>query len=330
MGFPYKGSLTYIQKERILDILKNHETLLKEILERFSQENRGKLPTYIPELSQADPACFAISLVTVDGQILQAGAFQKSFTIQSIAKPLIHGLALETHGREKVLSMVGLEPTGDSYDSIKLQPGTHRPYNPMVNAGALALASLIPGATSQDRFKSLQKLFERYTAHTPDFDKGVYTSEKKFGNHNRAMAYLLLNFDVLQGDVESILDDYCKECSFLVTSTDLAVIGATLANGGKNPLTQVQALDSAYLPDVLSVMFTCGMYDFAGEWAYKVGIPAKSGVSGGILGVVPGRMGIGVYSPLLDERGNSVRGIKAFKALARELNFNIFNRLHEL
>ena len=305
--------------------MKNPTPLLEELLEKFRKETKGSLPTYIPELSQANPNHFALSLVTTAGEVFQAGDVEVFFTIQSIAKSLVQGLALETHGREKVLSMVGLEPTGDSYDSIKLQPGTHRPYNPMVNAGALALASLIPGATPEERYLSLQHLFERYLGRIPAFDPQVYASEKKCGNHNRAMAYLMLNFGVLQGDVEAILDDYCKECSFLVSSQDLAAIGATLANGGKNPFTQVQALESPYLADVLSVMFTCGMYDFSGEWAYTVGIPAKSGISGGILGVIPGKMGIGIYSPLLDKRGNSVRGIKAFKALAKALNFNIFS-----
>lgn len=307
-----------------MESLKNPENFLENILEKFSAETRGKLPTYIPELAKAHPESFAISIVTVEGKVLQVGDIQTFFTIQSIAKPLVHGLALETHGREKVLGMVGLEPTGDSYNSIRLQPGSHRPYNPMVNAGALALSSLIPGENTEARFHTLQNLFERYMGHAAPFDEHVYKSEKKFGNHNRAMAYLMLNFKVLQGDVESILDDYCKECSFLVNTTDLAIIGATLANGGKNPFTKKQALDPEYLADILSVMFTCGMYDFAGEWAYKVGIPAKSGISGGILGVVPGKMGLGVYSPLLDNRGNSVRGIKVFQSLAETLQFNIF------
>jgi len=307
-----------------LESLIKSENFLENILEKFLVETSGKLPAYIPELSKARPESFAISIVTVEGKILQVGDIKTFFTIQSIAKPLVHGLALETHGREKVLNMVGLEPTGDSYNSIRLQPGSHRPYNPMVNAGALALSSLIPGENPELRFHTLQNLFERYIGHVPNFDEQVYQSEKKFGNHNRAMGYLMLNFKVLQGDVEEILDDYCKECSFLVNTTNLALIGAALANGGKNPLTQKQAIDPEYLADILSVMFTCGMYDFAGEWAYKVGIPAKSGVSGGILGVVPGKMGIGVYSPLLDSRGNSVRGIKVFQELAEILQFNIF------
>ena len=285
----------------------------------------GAVASYIPELARANPDWFAICVVTTNGQQFGAGDVNQSFTIQSIAKPFVFGMALEAMGSEAVAQRVGVEPTGDAFNSlIRLDEDSKRPHNPMVNAGAIATADLIRGADPTERLRKLLTAFELYTGRPMNLDAAVFTSERSTGHRNRAIAHLMLNFGMISGDVDETLDLYFQQCSMLVTCQDLAMMAATLANGGVNPVTGKRALAAEHLRDVLSVMYTCGMYDYAGEWAYTVGVPAKSGVSGGILAVVPGRMGIAVFSPPLDERGNSVRGIRVCEEMSRELGLHVF------
>jgi glutaminase len=195
----------------------------------------------------------------------------------------------------------------------------------MVNAGAIAIAGLIRGEDPTDRLKKLLTMFRRFVGHDVSIDMSVFVSERTTGHRNRAIAHLMLNFGMVDPDIEQALDLYFQQCSVLVSSRDLAAIAATLANDGVNPLTGERALEARYVRDLLSLMYTCGMYDYAGEWAYSVGLPAKSGVGGGIMAVVPGKLGIGVFSPPLDARGNSVRGIKVCQAMSDELNLHLFD-----
>jgi glutaminase len=210
-----------------------------------------------------------------------------------------------------------------------LEKQSHRPYNPMINSGAIAVSSLIKGKNSSNRLQSILDLFENYVGHAVSVDENVFVSEKKTAHRNRAIANLLKHFNIIEGDSENIIEEsldlYFKQCSILVDTVDLALMAATLANGGVQPLTNKKVLQSDSARDILSLMFTCGMYDSAGEWAYTVGLPAKSGVSGGLLAVVPGKMGIAVYSPLIDERGHSVRAVKVFKDLARIYDLSVFS-----
>jgi glutaminase len=299
---------------------------LNELHARFAAVREGAPANYIPELARANPDWFGISAVSTDGRSFNAGDHQQTFTIQSISKPLVYGLALETHGREYVLGHVGVEPTGDAFNSlIKLDEKSKRPHNPMVNAGAIAIAGLIRGEDPTDRLKKLLTMFRRFVGHDVSIDMSVFVSERTTGHRNRAIAHLMLNFDMVDPDIEQALDLYFQQCSVLVSSRDLAAIAATLANDGVNPLTGERALEARYVRDLLSLMYTCGMYDYAGEWAYSVGLPAKSGVGGGIMAVVPGKLGIGVFSPPLDARGNSVRGIKVCQAMSDELNLHLFD-----
>lgn len=298
--------------------------IITELYEKYKDLDAGTLPTYIPELSRVNPKNFAISVTTIDGQKYSVGDVDEQFTIQSIVKPFLYGVALEQIGSEKILEKVGVEPSGDAFNTIKLLPKTHRPYNPMVNAGAIVLVNLVQGSDFHERIVAVKNMLEDFAGTHLGFDISVYTSEKTMGNHNRAMAYLMLNFGILDGNPEEILESYFQSCSFMVTVNSLSVMAATLANRGVNPFTQKKVIKSKNVKDIICVMMTCGMYDFAGEWAYTVGIPAKSGVSGGILGVVPGRMGISVYSPPLDETGSSVRGIKVFQELSKKLDLSIF------
>jgi glutaminase len=286
----------------------------------------GVVATYLPELARANPNWFGIAAMTVGGQSFGVGDYQQPFTIQSVSKPFVYGLALEEHGRDAVARRVGVEPTGDAFNSlIKLDENSKRPHNPMVNAGAIATAGLITGADPTLRLRKLLTMFEAYAGRPLNVDVSVFVSEKSTGHRNRAIAHLMLNFGMIDPDVDAALDLYFQQCSVLVTAQDLAVMAATLANGGVNPLTGHRAIGPDALRDVLSVMYTCGMYDYAGGWAYTVGLPAKSGVTGGILAVIPGKMGLAVFSPPLDPKGNSVRGIKVYEDLSKDLGLHMFD-----
>jgi glutaminase len=218
----------------------------------------------------------------------------------------VYGLALELCGHERVLARVGVEPSGDAFNSIVFDERNNRPFNPMVNAGALATTDLVGGEDAA--LERILYVLKRYTGSEGiEVDEGVFEAEMRTADRNRATAYLMRSEGMLAGDVEATLALYLRQCSVHVTCRELALMAVTLANGGVNPATGERALGARYVRDVLSVMHTCGMYDFAGQWAYRIGIPAKSGVSG-VLAVVPGKLGIGVFSPGLDAYGNSVRG----------------------
>src|SRR5260221_10664583 len=286
----------------------------------------GRVATYIPELAKANPDWFGICLVTASGAIYEVGDSRQRFTIQSIAKPFVYGLALEDHGRAAVLKKVGVEPTGDAFNSISLDPGTGRPRNPMINAGAIAAAGLIAGKTQAIRLKRIMDVLGLYAGRNLELDKSVYNSENETGHRNRAIGHMLRNFGILTGDPIPVVELYFQQCSISVNCRDLAIMAATLANRGTNPLTGKQAIRREYVENVLSVMGSCGMYDYAGEWIYKIGMPAKSGVAGGLIAVLPGQLGIGVFSPPLDLRGNSVRGIRVCDELSRHFDLHLFNR----
>ncbi|MDF5724740.1 MAG: glutaminase A [Rhizonema sp. PD37] len=313
-----KTSFTNTVNSRLDSFIKD------KLYQKYKLLTKGTVANYIPELALVKPELFGICLITIDGQIFEVGDFIQPFTIQSISKVFVYGLALEDHGREYVNSKINVEPTGEAFNSIALDEKTNRPYNPMVNAGGIATTDLIKGNDTAERLQRILEMFKRYTGHKHDIDIPVFLSEKLTGNRNRALAYLMLDFGMVSDHIEQTLDLYFQQCSILVNTRDLAMMAATLANGGINPLTQEQAIDNRYVQDVISVMFTCGMYDYSGEWAYRVGIPAKSGVSGGIIGVVPGKLGIGTFSPLIDAKGNSIRGLKVFEDISKDFGLHMF------
>lgn len=299
--------------------------LLNDLHAKYKNLNDGEVATYIPELGKADPAHFGICLASVDGTVVEVGDCDVEFTIQSTSKAFVFAMALTSHGREKVYERVGVEPSGDAFNAIELDR-RNRAFNPMVNAGAITTAGFIPGSGLAERRARMLKTFSAAAGRELRIDESVYQSESSTGHRNRAITWMLTNFDKmdLTNNMET-LELYFMQCSILVTARDLAIMGATLANMGVNPVTQENVFEMGCIQDVLSVMFTCGMYDYAGEWAFRVGIPAKSGVGGGILGVVNRQLGIGTYSPKLDERGNSVRGIKVCTDLSEELGLHAFN-----
>ena len=298
------------------------QAFLEQIHARFAPLDAGKVADYIPELAKADPSHFGIVIATIDGQVYEVGHSRQRFTIQSVSKPLVYGAALEDRGLERVLQAVGVEPSGDAFNSISLEPGTGRPLNPMINAGAIAVASLIAGETPAARLARVVGALSAYAGRPLDIDPAVYESERSTGHRNRAIGHMLRNYEIIPDDPEPALDLYFQQCSLQVDCRDLALMAATLANGGVNPLTGQRAVRSEYISSILSVMATCGIYDFTGEWIFRVGLPAKSGVGGGVLAVLPGQLGIGVFSPLLDERGNSVRGVKVCEAISEALQLH--------
>ena len=298
---------------------------LQHLHARHHGKTLGKLASYIPELTKADPNHFGVVLTAADGQSYAVGDADALFTIQSISKPLVYGLALEDHGTAGVLRRVGVEPTGEAFNSIVMDEANNRPFNPMVNAGAIATTALIRGQGSEERFARILDMFSRYAGRQLTVDEAVFHSERATGHRNRAIAYLQLNSGMIEEPVMEHLDLYFRQCAILVSARDLSMMAATLAHNGVNPLTGERAIAAEHVKTVLSVMASCGMYDYSGEWVYRVGLPAKSGVGGGIIAVLPGQFGFGTFSPLLDEHGNSHRGIEACKELSQRFHLHVYD-----
>jgi len=252
---------------------------LAELHERLRDQRDGSVATYIPALAKADPETFGLAVVTVDGHSYCVGDARVNFTIQSVSKPFVFGMVLDDIGVDDLMARVGVEPTGDAFNSITVDEGSGRPFNPMVNAGAIVTTSLLSGATVGEREQRLMSGLATFAGRRLLVDEDVCESEQATCDRNRAIAYLMRAFGMLRDDVDDALDSYFRQCSVLVDAHDLAVMGAALANHGVNPLTHRRAINSAHVARVLSIMTTCGMYDYAGEWLYHVGLPAKSGVS---------------------------------------------------
>ena len=281
---------------------------MEELLDALLRECQpytahGKVATYIPELAKGDPSDLGIYVLRSDGRHYQAGSYRKHFTIQSVVKPILLLLALLDNGEEVVRAKVGVEATGKPFDAINVtdSPLLSAHLNPMVNMGAIAMCTLIKGKDYEERFRRLLDLTRQLAGDQEiDLDQQVYLSEKRTGNKNRALAFLLKTYGMIEDDVEQVLDCYFKACSISVNSKDLAHIGFVLANRGKLPQTEERIFPSRYATYVNAILMTCGMYDGSGDVAVNVGVPAKSGVGGGIMAVVPTRMGIGIFSPGLD------------------------------
>lgn len=298
------------------------QAYLEHLHVECSKLQDGQVASYIPELSKADPNWFGICLATTDGRVYEVGDTRLPFTIQSISKPFVYGIALEDRGIDSVLRKIGVEPTGDAFNSISLAPESGCPFNPMINAGAIATTSLVAGNSSEDKMQRILRVFSTYAGRELSIDSTVYESEKETGHRNRAIGHMLRNFNILSEHPDIALDLYFQQCSISVDCRDLSLMAATLANGGVNPITKERAISDEFLENIMTIMTTCGMYDYAGEWMYWIGIPAKSGVAGGIMAVMPGQAGIGVFSPPLDARGNSVRGIEVCKNLSRDFHLH--------
>lgn len=313
-----------LPKDSRCDDASRIQQIVDEIYDKYRGVDDGEIATYIPELGKADPNDFGICLTTAGGRIFGAGDCKKEFTIQSMSKPFAFQIALEERGVDEVFKRVGVEPSGDAFNSIELDAKTSRPFNPMINAGAIAISSLIKKDPVDVGIQQFVDRMSDAAGRQLRIDYEVMRSETLTGNRNRAIAYLMRNFEIIDEYLHESLQQYFAQCSVLVTCEDMAMVAATVANMGRNPVTGKQVFDFQYLKYMLTVMFTCGLYDYAGGWAYEVGLPAKSGVAGGVFGVVNRQLGISVYSPRLDRQGNSVRGILACKDLARHLGLHAF------
>lgn len=302
------------------------KTYLETLHGELQKISDGKLADYIPELTKACPDSLGICMVTMDGEVYGAGDTDTLFTIQSISKPFVFGAALADRGDDLVGQRVGVEPSGDAFNSISLNPATGTPRNPMINAGAIATTSLVAGATAAEQWSRILQVLSDFAGRALPVDEAVYLSESSTGFRNRAIAWMLKNFNVIDGDPMAALENYFRQCSVQVHCQDLAFMAATLANGGVHPQTGQRALPADHVQRVLSVMATCGMYDYAGSWLYEIGMPAKSGVAGGVIAVLQGRLGVAVYSPPLDSKGNSVRGIEACRRISRDFNLHAFSQ----
>ncbi|WUC07962.1 glutaminase A [Nocardia sp. NBC_00565] len=299
--------------------------ILADVYDLCRADDSGELADYIPELAAVQPDSFGLCLATADGRVYGAGEIATTFTIQSISKPFTYALALADRGIETVAEHIDVEPSGDAFNEISLDPVTERPRNPMINAGAITAASLIIGRDPADRFERIRRCYSRFAGRALTMNEAVFTSEARTGFRNRAIGYMLRSFGIIESDPDEAVERYFRQCSIDVTCRDLALMAATLANNGLNPLTRERALSAALTERVLSVMTTCGMYNAAGDWVTTVGLPAKSGVGGGILAVLPGQVGIAVYSPRLDPHGNSVRGVAACRALSQRLELHFLH-----
>jgi glutaminase len=302
---------------------------ISSYLERLHRDwlpdRSGAVADYIPPLALADPDHFGIAVTTTEGHSYEVGDSRERFTIQSMSKPFTYGLALADRGFEAVDGKVGVEPSGEAFNSISLAPGSGRPLNPMINAGAITSTSLVAGDSAAGRERRIVDFYGRFAGRLLEVDAEVYESERDTGHRNRAIGHMLRAFGVLEEDPDEVLDLYFRQCSVSVDCRDLSLMAATLANGGVNPLTGDRVLDRDHVVRVLSVMTTCGMYDSAGEWVVDVGMPAKSGVGGGVLAVLPGQLGIAVFSPPLDPHGNSVRGVEVCRQISTDLNLNLLH-----
>lgn len=298
------------------------DDLLAEVHRAVMANEAGRVADYIPELAKADPQVCGLSLASLDGMVYTAGDLVP-FTIQSVSKPFVYALALADQGPDAVLAKVGAEPTGDPFNSISLDDVSGRAHNPMVNAGAIVTASLVAGGTRGEQFERILEGLSAFAGRELPVDEQVFASERDTGDRNRAIAYLMRSAGLLADDVEAQVSMYFRQCSVVVTARDLAVMAATLANAGVNPVTGQRVVPRQVVAPVLTVMSTCGMYDYAGEWLYRVGLPAKSGVSGAVAAALPGELGLAVHSPRLDARGNSVRGVAACELLSNRLGLHL-------
>ena len=307
---------------------------LSEAYRSFKGLTEGKNADYIPILASVDPSLYGLVIVTVQGAAYEIGAARQEFSIQSVSKPFTVARAIETAGADVVNKRIGVNATGQKFNSIlaldllKNIPSDKEHVipagNPLVNPGAITTVDLLPITAGTDKWSVIMGNLEAFAGRKLTVNDEVYRSESETNTHNRAIVQLLKDYEVIKGDPLQALDLYTRQCSVSVSAHDLAVMGATLANGGRNPLTGVQVVSSATAAKVLAIVSTAGFYETTGEWLYKVGVPAKSGVGGGIVAVVPGRFAIGTFSPPLDPAGNSVRGQRAVEAMIQRLGGNVF------
>jgi glutaminase len=301
------------------------DNLLAEAYERFKSVDEGKVADYIPALARTPRGLFGLCVVEANGDVHAAGDAEYEFSIQSVSKPFVFALVCHALGEDEARKKLGVNATGLPFNSVMaIELNSDRTMNPMVNAGAIATTSLVPGATAEAKWRFIQDGLSRFAGRKLTLNAEVYESEAATNFRNRGIAKLLEGYGRLYFDALEATDVYTRQCSLNVTAKDLAVMGATLADGGVNPLTEERVIDAAHCKRVLAVLATAGLYERSGDWLYEIGLPGKSGVSGGIVTISPGKGGLGTFAPPLDGAGNSVKGQRATKFLSERLGLNLF------
>lgn len=293
--------------------------------ERFKANNDGKNADYIPALAKVPSELFGVCVVGTSGNPYSAGDTEYEFSIQSVSKPFVFALICQAIGEDEARDKLGVNSTGLPFNSVlAVERTNHGATNPMVNAGAIAATSLAPGATANAKWQFIRDGLSRFAGRNLTLNGEVYESEAAANQRNQSIASLLQSYNRIYFDPIQATDVYTKQCSLNVTAKDLAVMGATLANGGVNPLTKIRVIDAIHCQHVLAVMVTAGLYENSGDWLYETGLPGKSGVSGGMITVAPGKGGLGTFAPQLDDAGNSVKGQLAARYLSERLGLNLF------
>jgi glutaminase len=301
------------------------EKLAKEAYAKFKDDTGGKNADYIPALAKVPSQLFGITIVTVDGKVINVGDVNYAFSMQSCSKVFTMCEVMQESGAEAIYDKINVEPTGEAFNSIRaIEEGDGRADNPFVNPGAIATVSLVKAKNAQERWDKIIGCYNKFAGEKLTVLNDIYTSEAETNFRNRGIAFVLFNSGHLYAEPLECTDVYTRQCSVGVTCKQLAVMGGTLANGGVNPVTKERCLDGKYVPKVLSVMTIAGFYDGSGAWAWNAGLPAKTGVGGGIVAVVPGKMAIVGFSPPLDQFGNSVRAQKAIQYISEQLGLSIF------
>lgn len=301
------------------------DATLAEIHDRYRVLDDGVVADYIPILAEADPARFGLSLIESAGNVHEVGDADVEFSIQSISKAFVFALVCQSRSSELVHERVGVNNTGLAFNSVMaIELNDGKPLNSMVNAGAIATTALMPGATSAEKWENIRSGLSLFAGRQLELDGRVYRSEMETNQRNKALARLLESYGRIITDPLDTVDVYTRQCSLLVSAHDLAVMGATLADGGINPVSRRRVVSAEVARDTLALLASCGMYENSGEWLFEIGLPAKSGVSGGIVAIAPGKGALGTYSPRLDSAGNSVRGQRACFHISRALGMNLF------
>ena len=319
------GDVGQVARTGVLPPGRDIDDLVAAAHARGLRHSEGTVADYIPILAQADPELFGLCVVDVDGGVHEVGDTGARFSIQSISKAFVYALLCDALGHEEVFDVVGVNNTGAAFNSVvAIELNEGHPGNPMVNAGAIATTALMPGATAEEKWEAVRGGLSRFAGRELEVDDDVYESETLTNQRNRAIAQLLQSYDRIRSDPAEAVDVYTRQCSLIVDAHDLAVMGATLADGGVNPITGERVVSADVCRDTLAVLAASGLYERSGEWLFEIGLPGKSGVAGGLVTVAPGKAGIGAYAPRLDSAGNSVRGQIGTAYLSRALGLNIF------
>lgn len=305
----------------------NYKTTLQDVYKKYQSDTSGNNASYIPELAKANQNLFAVSVVTIDGKIFSIGDSDVPFSLQSISKVFAYALALKDNDEKIIFDTIGLDATGETFNSITtIEKKPARSHNPYVNAGAIQTTSYIKGTNPQEKWQRMFSLLQSLSDKNLFFSKRIYQSETETNTRNHAISQLLKSHGLLRGDPQDVLDRYTKACSVMVTTKQLALMGATLANNGINPITKKQIISSSVTRHVISQMLVNGLYEKSGTWFVTIGVPAKSGVSGGILAIIPNKMAIAVFSTPLDSTGTSVRGQKVIQELSNIWRLHLLER----